>query len=71
MKPSTGQDQENAAQTVELRDIVIAGSTYDFNDVEDWYTYGNQIIDAVYNENGNGSGALILARETRSPQTRT
>ena len=65
------QDQENAAQTVELRDIVIAGSTYDFNDVEDWYTYGNQIIDAVYNENGNGSGALILARETRSPQTRT
>ena len=54
------KDQEHAAQAVEIRDVTIAGSTYDMEDIEDWYTYGNQIIDAVYNAADGQQGAVML-----------
>ena len=54
------KDQEHAAQAVEIRDVTIAGSTYDMEDIEDWYTYSNQIIDAVYNATDGRQGAVML-----------
>ncbi len=54
------KDQEHAAQAVEIRDVTIAGSTYDMEDIEDWYTYGDQIIDAVYNAADGRQGAVML-----------
>ena len=54
------KDQEHAAQAVEIRDVTIAGSTYDMEDIEDWYTYGDQIIDAVYNATDGQQGAVML-----------
>lgn len=54
------QDNENNAQTVEVRDVTIAGSTYDLADIDDWYKYGNNIIRAVYDATNNGLGAIIL-----------
>ena len=52
-------DKEDASQTWKLRDIVIAGSEYDPEDINDWYTYGNEIINAVYDKTA-ASGAVIL-----------
>ena len=54
------KDQEHAAQAVEIRDVTIAGSTYNMEDIEDWYTYGDQIIDAVYNATDGRQGAVML-----------
>lgn len=53
-------DQEDQALTAEVRDITIAGSTYDLTDIDDWYKYGENIISAVYDETNDGSGAVIL-----------
>lgn len=53
-------DQEDQALTAEVRDITIAGSTYDLADIDDWYKYGENIISAVYDASNNGSGAVIL-----------
>lgn len=58
-------DRENAAQTTELRDIVIAGSSYDPEDINDWYTYGGEIIDAVYDKTAGNSGAVFLQQGDR------
>lgn len=54
-------DQEDQALTAEVRDITIAGSTYNLEDVDDWYKYGENIISAVYDETNDGSGAVILS----------
>lgn len=53
-------DQEDQALTTEVRDITIAGSTYNLADIDDWYKYGENIISAVYDASNNGSGAVIL-----------
>lgn len=53
-------DQEDQALTAEVRDITIAGSTYNLADIDDWYKYGENIISAVYDASNNGSGAVIL-----------
>lgn len=55
-------DQEDQAVVSEVRDITIAGSTYDPADIDDWYKYGTNIIDAVYDESNDGSGAVILEK---------
>ena len=55
-------DQEDQALTAEVRDITIAGSTYNLEDVDDWYKYGKNIISAVYDETNDGSGAVILGQ---------
>lgn len=52
-------DREDNPQIWKLRDIVIAGSTYDPEVINDWYIYGNEIIDAVYDKTA-ASGAVIL-----------
>lgn len=59
------KDQEHAAQAVEIRDVTIAGSTYDMEDIEDWYTYGDQIIDAVYNAADGQQGAVMLQQGSK------
>ena len=53
-------DQEDQALTTEVRDITIAGSTYNSDEIDDWYKYGENIIDAVYDTSNNGSGAVVL-----------
>lgn len=53
-------DQEDQALTAEVRDITIAGITYNPADIDDWYKYGENIISAVYDETNDGSGAVIL-----------
>lgn len=53
-------DREDQALTTEVRDITIAGSTYDPAGIDDWYKYGENIIGAVYDASNNGSGAVIL-----------
>ena len=53
-------DQEDQAFTDEVRDITIAGSTYNLEEIDDWYKYGENIISAVYDETNDGSGAVIL-----------
>ena len=53
-------DQEDQALTAEVRDITIAGSTYNLAEIDDWYKYGKNIISAVYDAANNGSGAVIL-----------
>lgn len=53
-------DQEDQALTTEVRDITIAGSTYNLAEIDDWYKYGENIISAVYDASNNGSGAVIL-----------
>ena len=53
-------DREDQALTAEVRDITIAGSTYNLADIDDWYKYGENIISAVYDASNNGSGAVIL-----------
>lgn len=53
-------DREDQALTTEVRDITIAGSTYNLADIDDWYKYGENIISAVYDASNNGSGAVIL-----------
>ena len=53
-------DQEDQALTAEVRDITIAGSTYNLAEIDDWYKYGENIISAVYDAANNGSGAVIL-----------
>lgn len=55
-------DQEDQALTAEVRDITIAGSTYNLEDIDDWYKYGENIISAVYDASNNGSGAVILGQ---------
>lgn len=55
-------DQEDQALTAEVRDITIAGSTYDLADIDDWYKYGENIISAVYDETNDGTGAVILGQ---------
>lgn len=55
-------DQEDQAVVSEVRDITIAGSTYNLADIDDWYKYGSNIIDAVYDVSNNGSGAVILEK---------
>lgn len=55
-------DQEDQALTAEVRDITIAGSTYNLADIDDWYKYGENIISAVYDETNDGSGAVILGQ---------
>ncbi len=55
-------DQEDQAFTAEVRDITIAGSTYNLEDIDDWYKYGENIISAVYDASNNGSGAVILGQ---------
>lgn len=55
-------DQEDQALTTEVRDITIAGSTYNLADIDDWYKYGENIISAVYDETNDGSGAVILGQ---------
>mgnify|MGYP005789219733 CR=1 FL=1 len=54
-------DQEDQAFTDEVRDITIAGSTYNLEEIDDWYKYGSNIIDAVYDASNKDSGAVILA----------
>lgn len=53
-------DKEAQALTAEVRDITIAKGTYHLADIDDWYKYGENIIDAVYDASNNGSGAVIL-----------
>ena len=55
-------DQEDQALTTEVRDITIAGSTYNLADIDDWYKYGENIISAVYDETNDGTGAVILGQ---------
>lgn len=55
-------DQEDQALTAEVRDITIAGSTYNLADIDDWYKYGENIISAVYDETNDGTGAVILGQ---------
>lgn len=55
------QDKEDNADVVEVRDVAIAGADINISEVEDWYTYGDNIIKAVYDETNNGSGAIILS----------
>ena len=55
-------DEEDQALTAEVRDITIAGSTYNLADIDDWYKYGENIISAVYDETNDGSGAVILGQ---------
>lgn len=55
-------DQEDQALTTEVRDITIAGSTYNLADIDNWYKYGENIISAVYDETNDGTGAVILGQ---------
>lgn len=55
-------DQEDQALATEVRDITIAGSTYNLADIDDWYKYGENIISAVYDETNDGTGAVILGQ---------
>lgn len=55
-------DREDQALTTEVRDITIAGSTYNLADIDDWYKYGENIISAVYDETNDGTGAVILGQ---------
>lgn len=57
-------DKEAQALTAEVRDITIAGSTYNLAEIDDWYKYGENIISAVYDASNNGSGAVILQSGT-------
>lgn len=58
-------DQEDQALTAEVRDITIAGSTYNLAEIDDWYKYGENIISAVYDETNDGSGAVILSEGSK------
>lgn len=58
-------DQEDQALTTEVRDITIAGSTYNLADIDDWYKYGENIISAVYDETNDGTGAVILGQGSK------
>lgn len=58
-------DQEDQALTAEVRDITIAGSTYNLAEIDDWYKYGKNIISAVYDETNDGSGAVILSEGSK------
>lgn len=58
------KDKENGAGVVEVRDVAIAGANVSLASVDDWYTYGENIIKAVYDETNNGSGAIILSADS-------
>lgn len=58
-------DQEDQALATEVRDITIAGSTYNLADIDDWYKYGENIISAVYDETNDGTGAVILGQGSK------
>lgn len=55
------QDNENDAETVEVRDVAIAGANISIEGIDDWYTYGNNVIKAVYDATNDGNGAILLS----------